>query len=286
MTGMPRVGSGYSMIPCANRKVIRIVLAVGMLAVMTLCAACAAQPSAARNGTASRLGLPETEGRRETSTGAADLPVEVPVPASPVIALVDGSEPGRQQAVLSPDGTALVTTGPRTEGDREVVTLYLIVDGAPPRDLLPGDRAVHGVSTAKFLTGWVDQDTFAYEEHVGTGARELFLLDTRTWEPIATERLAATYFMWSPNSNYVAGQWVGGRPVFWVWDRAANEMLELPSLPGDYQSAEFWSFDGRHLLFSSWTGAWPADARTQVEYYSLDVAVGTVRSFDVNLDGT
>lgn len=175
------------------------------------------------------------------------------------------------QAVISPDGQALVITGLRADDDRHVVTLYLVADGQPPRDLLPGSQAVRGTSTTKFLTGWIDTDTFAYEEHVGTGARELFLLDTRTWEPIATERLAATYFRWSPDRQYVGGQWEGGPPLFWVWDRATDTMLRLPPLPGDYQCIEDWSLDSRHLLFSAWTGAWPADEATEVRYYVLDV---------------
>lgn len=185
--------------------------------------------------------------------------------------LEDRLVPGRAHAAISPDGRAIVVSGPRSDSDRDVVTLFLVTDGERPRDLLPGDRAVRGTSTAKYLTGWVDPETFAYEEHVGTGARELILLDARSWEPIETIRLAATYFKWSPDSEYVAGQWVGGPPEFWVWDRTANEMLVLPPLPGDYQSIEGWSLDGRHLLFSAWTGAWPADELTTVEYYVLDI---------------
>lgn len=181
-----------------------------------------------------------------------------------------------QNAVISPDGKSIVTVAPRRDADREVMTLHVHRVGEPPRDLLPSGSGAPSVSTTKFLRGWLDDATLAYEEHVGTGARQLFLLDSNTWERIETEPLTATRFHVSATGRYIAGQWIGGPPSFWVWDRVDAQMIDLPALPGDYQLIEDWALSGEHILFSAWTGAWPADAETISNYYVLSMRSGVV----------
>jgi hypothetical protein len=77
-----------------------------------------------------------------------------------------------------PDGKAIAFTGGRPQDGRTVDTLYLQrSEGGVPIDLLPGERAVQSVSTAKLIHRWLEPTILSYEEHMGTGVQQLFLLN-------------------------------------------------------------------------------------------------------------
>lgn len=181
-------------------------------------------------------------------------------------------------AAWGPDGRWLAYTSSRTDPAEDFVpqTIYLQrLDGGDPVDLLPGELAVRSTSTAKQLHGWVDFTTLAYEEHMGTGIQQLFLVDTSTRKLIATPDLLATFFTWAPDGQRVAGQLWGGPPQFWVWDRSTGRfMTPTAPLPGAYQWFEAWADDGRSLLFTAWDGL-PYEQTARPTLYRLDLEQGS-----------
>lgn len=84
----------------------------------------------------------------------------------------------------------------------------------------------------------------------------MFLVDTAKGQPVATPDLVATFLRWAPDRNHLAGQWYGGPPSFWLWDRASGQFLLRSSdgLPGAHQFFEAWGSSGGTI---AWFSAWP-----------------------------
>lgn len=200
------------------------------------------------------------DGRKLMYIGASQVEAQ---PWGRVMA-VDLTRPGEPQpvtdrpafnAVWRPDGRAVAFVGTRGEPPNHVETVFLQpLEGGAPVDLLPGDLAVRGVSTSKYLHRWVNGDLLAYQEHRGTGTSELLLLDPDRRELVSTPELLASNYDWSQAGNGLAGQWSGGLARFWVWDRRTARWL-LPDEPvsGAYRWFESWTPDGDTALFTVWT---------------------------------
>lgn len=171
-----------------------------------------------------------------------------------------------------PSGGSVVYVGVRATPDQPTAPMTLFLQGgtSAPVDLLPGDAAIHGTSTVKHIHRWITPSVLAYEESVGTGASQLFLLDLDTKRLMETPRLAATSFLWSKDGTRLAGQWIGGPPQFWLWDRTTGEFIPTGELPGQFQQVEAWSEDGESVLFTAWEGGWPYQDRTPT-LYRLDL---------------
>lgn len=173
-----------------------------------------------------------------------------------------------------PDGEAIAFTGVRTQDGRTVNTLYLQrLDGSAPIDLLPGNLAIQSVSTAKQIHRWLDQSTLSYEEHMGTGVQQLFLLPISEGRLITDRELLATIFRWSPDGRRVAGHWTCCPSRFWVWDRAARKfVLPVGPQPGPNRWFEAWSDDGQQALFTEWQGDRPYQWQVRATLFRLNVA--------------
>jgi hypothetical protein len=183
------------------------------------------------------------------------------------------------QPALSPDGRQVALTGRRIEPDgSEATTIYLEGPGGEaPTDLLPGNQAKLGVSGTKFLLGWIDDRTLAFEEHMGSGLQALELVDTTTRKLLPLpEQLVATFFHLAPGARRVAGQVYGGPARFWVWDFDANQYL-MPAapLPGQFQWAEGWAGDDT-LLFTAWTEYPFAEEAHTATLYGWNLKTGSI----------
>lgn len=174
-----------------------------------------------------------------------------------------------------PDGTAIAFTGGRVLDGRTVDTLYLQpIKGGAPIDLLPGERAVQSVSTAKVIHQWLGPTLLSYEEHMGTGVQQLFLLKATERIPTTNAELLATRFKWSPDGRRVAGHWTCCPSRFWVWDRIERRFyVQAGSNPGPNRWFEAWSEDGHQVLYTEWRGN-PYHPRSQSTLYRLDIRTG------------
>ncbi|HWI51862.1 MAG TPA: hypothetical protein VNT01_06960, partial [Symbiobacteriaceae bacterium] len=173
-----------------------------------------------------------------------------------------------------PDGKAVAFTGIRTEAGRTLNTLYLQrLDGGAPVDLLPGDLAVQSVSTAKMIHRWLDAKRLSYEEHMGTGIQQLFLLDVPTRTLSTQGSLIATRFQWSANGRRVAGHVTCCPSRFWIWDRLQRQFVipaESPAGPSQ-RWFEAFSDDGQQALFTEWTGKQAYDAQARAPLFRLEI---------------
>lgn len=141
--------------------------------------------------------------------------------------------PPTSDGIPGPAGDSVIYVGARASPDEPAAAMTLFSRGgaAGPVDLLPGEAAIHGTSTVKHIHRWITS-ILAFEEHLGTGASQLFLLDIDSKRLIDTPRLAATFFLWSRDGNRLAGQWAGGPPHFWLWDRTTGQVIATGPLPG------------------------------------------------------
>jgi hypothetical protein len=179
----------------------------------------------------------------------------------------------------APDGQHVVIAGARPEPDgSQSTTLCLVpLDGGAPVDLLPGPQARRGVSGTKFIEQWMDPQTLAFAEHMGTGVQELLLVDTAASRLVTgPEQLLATFFHFAPDSRKVAGQIEGGPAQFWVWDFVAGQFRKPSSpLPGQFQWFESWA-GNETLLFSAWAQYPYADEPRTADLYAWETSSGSV----------
>lgn len=186
-----------------------------------------------------------------------------------------------------PDGQSIAFVSPREDPGQsfEPFTIYLQrLGGGKAIDLLSGDLAIQSVSTSKYIHRWVDE-TLLYEEHMGTGIQQLFLLNTVTKEPVTSLDLHATFFIWSADGNRVAGQIDGAIPRhFWLWDRRFSKSLQpAEPLPGEEQYFDAWLDDGSSALFTAWEGGFTYEEKVGTPaLYRLDVEQGRFRKMADN----
>lgn len=215
-------------------------------------------------------------------------PEQPPTTGGPLM-LLDLSQPTRPRpispgiignAAWHPSGQSFAFTTARlvpAEGFR--TTIYQMGTGADrPTELVttgvgPGTEAV--------LQRWLDDQTLAFDQNLGTGLRRLMLFDTKRGEA-SDPSLGATDYRWEPIGEQVAGQlfiWPAP-PYFWLWNRRTGKFVFQPNraqgrLPGSSQFFEAWSPAGRYVLFTAWDRfAYAPDATPTL--YRLDLETGQV----------
>lgn len=181
-------------------------------------------------------------------------------------------------AVWSPDHNQIAYTASRSNSaSTGPMTVYVkaIPEGVPI-DVLPGDQAIVGTSTAKYIHRWIDPTTIAYEEHVGSGLQQLLLVNVPARRLVDIPVLDASFFRWSQNGSSAAGQLTSGQTHFWIWNRREKKLLKsTDGLPGKYHWFEAWSDDGRFALFTAWDGP-PYRSGSAANLFRLDIRDGSV----------
>lgn len=178
---------------------------------------------------------------------------------------------------LTTDGKSIAYVSGHQGPQRLESTIYVqSLAGGDPVDLFAGTTAIHGVSGVLRVDRWVDANTLAYYEAMGTAVRQLWLIDVPSRRVLLPESIdyAATTFTWTADGSRVAGQWSGGPANFWLWDRVNGTFIKPTSpLPGEQQHFEAWAPDNQSVLFTAWSGGfayWDLTASATLYRWHLD----------------
>lgn len=193
--------------------------------------------------------------------------------------LLDLADPGRPRLIsvraghsprFSPDGGFVAFAGSR--GGREDTIYLQRLDGRAPIDLWPGELTLR---SSKVLHRWLDKNTIAYDELLGTGIHTAGMIDVGDRRVTTVPSLWATVFFWSPDGRRVAGHRTCCPSRFWVWDRVQRLTLVPESVAGKPDEwFEAWSGDGTQVLFSEWQGGAAYGPASRSRLVRLDLKTG------------